>query len=146
MTRTCSAAGAIGLAEGQKEPRRLAEDHRLVGLPVLLVHDHIDDGVDAGGEVEQDVAADVQAGVLHILVGHLDYGDGQVADDEGQEDGQHHLGDAPLVALGPHLALILDPGGLLLLARRSRLWDIGGVAAAAVRGHAITILSASSST
>jgi len=141
VARTCSAAGAaIGLPKGQEEASRLAEDHRLVGLAILLVHDHIDNRIDAGREVEQDVAADVQAGVLHILVGHLDNGDGQVADDEGQEDGQHHFGDAPLVPLGPHLSLILDPGRLLFATGR-RLGHIDGEAAAAVRGDAIARLA-----
>lgn len=89
----------------------MAEHHRLVGLPVLLVHDHIDDGIDAGGEVEEDVAADVETGMLHVLVGHLDDGYRQIADHKGQEYGQDHLGDAPLIPLSPHLPLILHPGG-----------------------------------
>lgn len=64
----------------------MTHHYRLVGLPILLVHDHIDDGIDAGGEVEHDVAEDVQTGMFHILVGHLDYGDRQIADDKGQKD------------------------------------------------------------
>lgn len=144
---TCSTAGSIGLPEREEQAGRLAEHHRLVGLPVLLVHDHIDDGIDAGREVEEDVAADVQTGMLHVLVGHLDNGDRQVADHKREEYGQDHLGDAPLVPLGPHLTLILHPGGRLFLAAGSgaaagrRLRHVRGEAAAAVRGDAIPRLA-----
>lgn len=140
MARTCCAASAIGLPEGQQKTGGLTENHRLVGLAVLLVHDDIDDRINTSRQVEQDIAADVQAGVLHILVGHLNNCDGQVADDEGQEDGQHHLSDAPLVSLGTYFTLILDSGWLLFAAGRC-LRHIDGEATAAVRGDAVAWLA-----
>lgn len=41
----------------------------------------------------------MQARTLHFRVGHFDDGDREVAGYKGEEDGQDHLRDAPLVAL-----------------------------------------------
>ena len=41
----------------QPAPRAVtAGEHRLVGLPVLPVHDHVDDRVDEAGDVDEHVA------------------------------------------------------------------------------------------
>lgn len=102
-----------GSARIMQQAATATQQDRLVGLPVLLVHDHIDDGIDAGGKVEHYVAEDVEAGIVDVLVGHLDHRYGQVAGDEGQKDGQHHLRDAPLVSFRLDVALVLDAGRLL---------------------------------
>lgn len=45
-----------------------------------------------------------------IFVSHLDDGDGQIAHQEGQENGQHHLGDPPLVPPGLQFPGVPGPG------------------------------------
>lgn len=92
--------------ERREKPRGLAHQHVLVRLSILLVHDDVDDGVDAGAEIQHQVAKDVHAGVVDVLVCDLDDCDGEVAGHERQEDRQHHLRDAPLIALLLSVCLI----------------------------------------
>ena len=78
--------------------RTFRAENTLIGLSILSVHDDINDGVNARRRVDQHVAEHVNIGVRHILVLDLHDGDGQVADDESQKDGQHHFGDAPVTS------------------------------------------------
>lgn len=50
---------------------------------------------------------------MHMAVSDLRNGDRQVAHQEGQKDGEHHLGDAPLVAARLGLPVVLDCGPLV---------------------------------
>lgn len=68
--------------ERREKPRRLAHQHVLVRLSILLVHDDVDDGVDTGAEIEHQVAKDVHAGVVHVLVGDLDDCDWEITGHE----------------------------------------------------------------
>lgn len=43
-----------------------------------------------------------------MIVSHLRDSDGQVADKERQEDGEHHLGDPPLIAPRLRLSVVFD--------------------------------------
>lgn len=84
--------------ERREKPRRLAHQHVFVRLSILLVHDDINNWVDAGAEIKHQVAEDVHAWMVDVLVGDLDDCDGEVTSDERQENRQHHLRDAPLIA------------------------------------------------
>lgn len=68
-------------------------------MSILLVHDDVDYGINTGTEIEHQVAEDVDAWPVDVLVGHLDDGDGKVAGQERQENRQNHLRDAPLISL-----------------------------------------------
>lgn len=92
--------------ERREKPRRLAHQNVLVRLSILLVHDDVDDWVDAGAEIQHQVPEDVHAGVIDVLVGNLDDCDGEVAGHKRQEDCQHHLRDAPLIAFLLSIRLI----------------------------------------
>lgn len=75
-------------------------------MSILLVHDDVDYGVNTGTEVKHQIAEDVNAGVVDVLVGHLNDGDGEVAGQERQENRQNHLRDAPLIPLLLSIRLI----------------------------------------
>lgn len=90
-----------------------------VGLPILGRHDHIDDRIDAGGQIDEQVAHDVQVGVLLDGLEDLGRGDRQIADDEGAQNDEDHFQQTPI--FGGHAARIED--------RRARCVD-GGVLAA----------------
>ena len=79
-----------------------AREQVLVGLAVLGAHDHVDDGVDARRQIDQNVADDVEGAQVVILADDLDNGDGHVADDERHENDQDHL--QQLAILGCHPA------------------------------------------
>lgn len=81
---------------------RPAHEQVLVRLPVLGAHDHVDDGVDAGGQVDAHVAGNVEHAVVEVVAEGLGHGDGQVADDERGEDDEDHL--EQLAVLGRHAA------------------------------------------
>lgn len=47
---------------------------------------------------------------MNVLISYLNYGDRQVAYEEGEEYGEYHLRDAPLVSFRLHLSLFLGFG------------------------------------
>jgi hypothetical protein len=57
ITLTCIAAA--DWCERQ-QPRPLPKKNCLVCLPVLLVHNDVDDGVDTGGQVQHNVAQNME--------------------------------------------------------------------------------------
>jgi hypothetical protein len=98
------------VTEGEKS-WRVAQQDRLVSVAILLVHDHVDDRIDAGAEINHDVAEDVQSRPVHILVEDFGDGDREIAGDKRQEDREHHFRDAPLVALLFRLAFVFQLRG-----------------------------------
>lgn len=99
------AAGAVGAATGaarvQITPVAPAHEQIFVGLPVLGAHHHVNDRIGARGEVDENVAEDVQVAQLDLLERFGD-GDGQVAHEEAHEDHQDHF--QQLLVFGRHLA------------------------------------------
>jgi hypothetical protein len=95
------------VTEGEK-PRRVAQQDRLISVAILLVHDHVDDWVDAGAEIDHDVTEDVETRPVHLFVEDFGDGDGQIARDKRQENRENHFCDAPLVALLLCLAFVFQ--------------------------------------
>ena len=58
-------------------------------LAVLGAHDDVDDGIDARGQVDEDVAEDVEGPQVHLGAGALDDRHRQVAHDERHENHQN---------------------------------------------------------
>lgn len=79
-----------------------------VGLPVLRRHDHINDRIDAGRQIDEQIAHDVQVGVLLDGAEDLGRGDRQIADDEGAEDDEDHFEQTAI--LGGHATRVEDRG------------------------------------
>lgn len=71
--------------------RTLAHQQVLVRLPVLGAHHHVDDRVDARGQVDEHVRGDVEHVHAAQLVRRFADGDGKVARDERREYHQDHL-------------------------------------------------------
>ena len=84
MALSCGASCSRAVVERRATTR---EDH-LVGLSVLLVHDHVDNGIYAGGQVQHDVAQNVQLWLVHFGIHYLDQGDRKVAGDKREENGK----------------------------------------------------------
>lgn len=71
--------------------RTLAHQQILVRLPVLRAHDHVNDRIDARGQVYEYVRGDVQHVQVVQLVRRFAYGDRQVARDERREYHENHF-------------------------------------------------------
>lgn len=80
--------------------RTLAHQQVLVRLPVLGAHHHVDDGVDARGQVDEHVRGDVEHVQVVQVVRRFAHGDRQVARDERREYHQDHF--QQLFVLGRH--------------------------------------------
>ena len=64
------------------------------GLLVLPVFESINKGVDGGRHPGKNRCHDMDGGELDIVVHHVDQHEWQEADKEGEEDGEHHLGQS----------------------------------------------------
>lgn len=95
------------MTERQKT-RRVTQENRLVRVSILLVHDHVDDWVDAGAQVDHDVPEDVQTRPVHVLIENFRDRDRQIARDEREEDDEHHHRDSHLVAFLLRLTFVFD--------------------------------------
>ena len=84
----------------------LAKKDVFIRAAVLGAHDDVDDGVDAGRQVDEYVAGDVEAAPVHRVAVELGDGDGQVADEEGHEDHADHLQE--LAVLRRHVAAAVE--------------------------------------
>lgn len=71
--------------------RTLAHQQVLVRLPVLGAHHHVDDRVDARGQVDEHVSGDIEHVHAAQLMRRFADGDGKVARDERCEYHQDHL-------------------------------------------------------
>lgn len=72
-----------------------------IGPPVLGAHQHIDQRIDAGGQVDEQVASYVEPMQLGGTLPDLGHRDGQVADDEPHKDHQYHLEQPPILGAHP---------------------------------------------
>ena len=70
----------------------LPDKQRLESLLVLLVLYCVDEGVDSSGHPGQHRGDDVEGRLLHVIIKNIDQHQGQEANEEQHEDGQHHLG------------------------------------------------------
>lgn len=82
----------LGLMAAQQVP---------VGAPILGAHQHIDQGIDAGGQIDQQIAHYVED--VHIVGTLPDLGHcyRQIADDEPHEYHQNHLQQATILRAHP---------------------------------------------
>lgn len=79
-----------------------------IGASVLGTHQDIDQGIDAGGQIDEKIASDIEPMHLRGTLPDLGHRDGQVADHEPHKDHQYHLEESPV--LGAHLAGINGGG------------------------------------
>ena len=84
---TWHTAASQRLANVLQQLGRLAHNHRLIRLAILLVHDDIYDRIYASRQIQHYVAENMKARMFDLLIGHLGNGDGQIADDKRQEYG-----------------------------------------------------------
>ena len=66
-------------------------------LLILPILESVDEGVDCGGHPGEDAGDDVDCGEGHVVVHHVDQHQGEEAHQEGDEDGQHHLGQSKVL-------------------------------------------------
>ena len=97
----------------------VATQQLLESLLVLAVFKRIDKRVDRGRHPGEDRGHHVEGGDLDVVVNNVDQHEGQETDEEGNENGQHHLGEAKvLFPLGRGHAVLLGggsrPGAVLL--------------------------------
>lgn len=87
-------------------------------MSVLLVHRHIDDGIQTGREINEDVAYRVYHGILHVRVEYFHERYRQITYKETEKDEKNHFCDvhlatfnitAALVLLHPHPTLAYHP-------------------------------------
>ena len=64
---------------------------RTMYLLILPVLESVDEWVDGGGHPGENTGYDVDGREGHVVVDHVDQHEGEEADQEGDEDGQHHL-------------------------------------------------------
>ena len=86
-------------------------------LLILPVLEGVDKGVDGGGHPGEDGGDDVEGGHVNIVVYDVDKHEGEEADEEGDEDGEHHLGEAQVLLplRGRHARLLPGVGRCVLL-------------------------------
>ena len=63
----------------------------LEGLLILSVLEGVDERVDGGGHPGEHRGDHVQGGDAELIINHIDQHQGQEADQERDEDSQHHL-------------------------------------------------------
>ena len=63
-------------------------------LLILPILESVDKGVDCGGHPGKYRRHNMDGGELDIVVHHIDQHEWQEADKEGEEDGEHHLGQS----------------------------------------------------
>lgn len=82
----------LGLMAAQQVP---------VGAPVLGAHQHIDQRIDAGGQIDQQIAHYIED--VHIVDTLTDLGQryGQIADEEPHEYHQYHLQQSTILHTHP---------------------------------------------
>lgn len=76
-------------------------------MPVLLVHRHVDDGIQTGREINEDVAYRVYHRILHVRVEYFHQCYRQIADQETEEDEKNHFCHVHLAAFDVAAALVL---------------------------------------
>ena len=124
----CLGLGGPGLSAGLAGGGPVARPARVLGvatqqllesLLVLSVLKRVDERVHDRRHPGQDRGHHVEGGDLDVVVNDIDQHEGQETDQEGDEDGQHHLGEAEvLLPLGRGHAVLLGggsrPGAVLL--------------------------------
>lgn len=112
--------GTTGHATSAADQRAalLAREQIFVRLAVLRAHHHVNDWIDAGGQVDEHVAEHVhRPAEVHLFAQRLDDRDGHVAHDERNEDDEYHL--EQLAVLGRHLARVPSSGERRFVSRRA---------------------------
>jgi len=102
--------GGVGIIPlGVRIGRPTAAQQVPVGPSVLGTHQDIDQRVDAGGQIDEQVAGDIEPVHLGGALPYFGHRDGQIADDEPHEDHQYHFEQPPV--FGTHPARV-NGGGI----------------------------------
>lgn len=103
-------SGFIGVASSAaKIPVLSAQKEVRISLPVVTGHQHINQRIDTGGHVDQQVAKNIPRGV--VCFDHsLENGYGQVAKDKGAKNYQNHPQQLP-VLIGHFAPLVNNCNG-----------------------------------
>lgn len=74
-----------------------AQNQIPIGLSVLGGHDHVNDGIHAGGQVDEQVAQNIHYMVVDQRTVDLGHGNWQVAHEKGDEDDEDHFEESPVL-------------------------------------------------
>lgn len=70
---------------------KIAQQSIQISVTILLIHRYVDDRIQTGREINEDVAYHVYHGILHVLVEYFHQCYRQIAHQETQEDQENHF-------------------------------------------------------